>query len=87
MSPLIVWDEPKRFFNIEKHGLDFAELTDDFIADALIEPSYGGRLMAIGKLNDKLVILVVFRPLGREALSVISIRAANTRERKRYETK
>jgi uncharacterized DUF497 family protein len=87
MSPLIVWDEPKRLKNFEKHGLDFAELTGDFIADALIEPSYGGRFVAIGKLNDKLVILVAFKPLGREALSVISMRAANTRERKRYETK
>jgi uncharacterized DUF497 family protein len=26
----ITWDEPKRQRNIEKHGLDFAELTVEF---------------------------------------------------------
>jgi len=26
----IVWDEPKRLANIEKHGLDFAALDDEF---------------------------------------------------------
>jgi uncharacterized DUF497 family protein len=32
----IVWDEPKRLANMTKHGLDFAALTEDFFADALI---------------------------------------------------
>jgi uncharacterized DUF497 family protein len=86
MTRLIVWDEPKRLKNIEKHGLDFAELTDNFFANALIEPSYAGRFIAIGEVNNKLVVLAIFRPLGSEALSIISLRAANARERKRYET-
>ncbi|MCI5040947.1 MAG: BrnT family toxin, partial [Donghicola eburneus] len=73
--------------NIEKHGLDFAVLTEDFFENALIEPSYAGRSIAIGRVNGKLITVAVFRPLGSEALSVISLRAANSRERKRYETK
>jgi uncharacterized DUF497 family protein len=28
---MIVWDEPKRQANVEKHGLDFADLTLDFL--------------------------------------------------------
>ncbi|MEJ5220013.1 BrnT family toxin [Cognatishimia sp. D5M38] len=87
MTTLIVWDEPKRLSNIEKHGLDFAVLTEDFFENALIEPSYAGRSIAIGRVNGKLITVAVFRPLGSEALSVISLRAANSRERKRYETK
>jgi uncharacterized DUF497 family protein len=27
---VILWDEPKRQANIEKHGFDFADLTEDF---------------------------------------------------------
>ena len=33
---MIVWDELKRLANIEKHGLDFADLTMDFFAAAAI---------------------------------------------------
>jgi uncharacterized DUF497 family protein len=32
----IVWDQPKRLANIAKHGLDFATLTEDFFAEALV---------------------------------------------------
>ena len=35
----IVWDEPKRLANIEKHGLDFKDLTEAFLADTLFLPS------------------------------------------------
>jgi uncharacterized DUF497 family protein len=28
--PLVGWDEPKRLANLDKHGLDFEQLTQDF---------------------------------------------------------
>lgn len=78
----ITYDGNKRLVNIEKHGLDFADLTIDFFADALIVGAKQGRYMAIGEFQGIVVIAVVFRPLGSEGLSVISMRPASTTERK-----
>ena len=79
----IVWDEPKRLANIAKHGMDFAFLTVEFFEAALIEPARQGRHLAIGELDGVAIIAVVFRPLGSEAISVISMRRANQKERSR----
>jgi uncharacterized DUF497 family protein len=79
----IVWDEPKRLANLDKHGLDFAELDETFFDNALVLPTYNGRWVGIGK-NIRGVIVVVFVTLGKEAISVISMRTANKNERKRY---
>jgi len=78
----IVWDEPKRATNIAKHGLDFADLSFEFFLSAKVVPSTDGRHIAIGEFNDMIIIAVVFKPLGSEALSVISMRPASTKERK-----
>lgn len=78
---VIVWDEPKRQQNLAKHGLDFAELDERFFLEAIIRPSKLGRAIAIGELNDRLVVAVVHTPLGREAVSIISMRPASRRER------
>ena len=78
----IVWDEPKRQINLDKHGLDFADLTIDFFEAARVEPAKQDRFLAVGELNGVAVIAVVFRPLGAEALSVISMRPASRYERK-----
>jgi uncharacterized protein len=80
----ITWDEPKRQMNIAKHGVDFAEVSVDFFADALFVPAKSGRFMAIGKLDGKLTA-VVFAPLGKEAVSIVSVRRASIKERKMYE--
>ena len=32
----IVWDEPKRLANLEKHGLDFADLNETFFDNAVV---------------------------------------------------
>ena len=79
----IVWDEPKRQTNIAKHSLDFADLTPDFFRFAMIEDAKQDRLLAIGDLNGEIVVAVIFRPLGSEAFSVISMRPANEKERRR----
>ncbi len=78
---IIVWDEPKRLANIDKHGLDFADLSLEFFERALIRPAKRGRLQAIGRLADG-TIAVIFVRLGTEGLSVISMRAANQAERR-----
>jgi uncharacterized DUF497 family protein len=57
----IAWDEPKRLANLEKHGLDFADLDD-----------------------IRGVVVVVFSRLGREGVSIMSMRPASRNERKLY---
>ncbi len=78
---LITWDEPKRLANIDKHGLDFADLTVDFFLDAIVLPAKLGRKMAIGRLGDG-TLAVIFVTLGTEGLSVISMRPAKKKERR-----
>jgi hypothetical protein len=79
----IVWDQPKRLANIARHRLDFASLTEEFFADALVISAKSGRYLAIGKgVNG--VISVVFVTLGLEGISVISMRPASKKERKLY---
>jgi uncharacterized DUF497 family protein len=83
MPVKIVWDQPKRLANIAKHRLDFASLTEEFFADALVISTKSGRYLAIGKdVNG--VISVVFATLGLEGVSVISMRPASRKERRLY---
>jgi len=83
----IVWDEPKRLANLVKHGLDFADLDDVFFADAFIlSTGRPKRWMGIGA-NQSGVIVVVFVRLGREGVSVISMRVASKKERSLYREK
>ncbi|WP_298333371.1 hypothetical protein [Asticcacaulis sp.] len=49
------------------------------IADAKL-----GRFVAVGYFDNQLVVAVVFRPLGTEALTVISMRPASKKERKNH---
>ena len=79
----ILWDEPKRLANLAKHGLDFADLNETFFDGALIVASSNRRWVGIGK-NIRDVIVVVFVTLGKEAVSVISMRPASKNERKLY---
>lgn len=76
----IVWDEPKRLATLDERGLDFADLTPEPFEGAVIVPAKKGRWMAVGRLNG-LALAVVFAPLGREAVSVISMRPASRKER------
>lgn len=78
----VVDDPPKRLGNLDKHGLDFADLEDRvFFETALVVPARDGRFKAIGWLGTVLVVVVVFKPLGTEALSIISMRPASLKER------
>jgi len=75
----IVWDEPKRLANIAKHGIDFADIGEDFFLSALVREAKDGRYAAIGRLNG--IIVVIFAVLGSEGVSIISARLASRRER------
>ncbi|MFD1252302.1 hypothetical protein DEVEQU_03303 [Devosia equisanguinis] len=77
----IVWDELKRQANLDKHGLDFAELTPEFFVDATTLPGKLGRKIAVG-WHDGVGIVVVHVRYGTEAISVISMRPASARERR-----
>jgi len=81
----LTWDDSKRSANLAKHGLAFEALTLDFFESATIMAARKPRMMAIGRYNGRLVIVVIFAPLGREALSIISMRAANLKERRLYD--
>ncbi len=52
----------------------------EFFPASVIVPAKLGRSMAIGPFRDT-VIAVVFVPLGREAISIISVRRATWKER------
>ncbi|WP_160009990.1 BrnT family toxin [Rhizobium sp. 18055] len=77
----IVWDEPKRLANLDKHGLDFADLDDGFFLGAVLRPAKQGRIMAIGRFADG-SIAVIFATLGSEGISIISMRPARKSERR-----
>lgn len=76
---IIVWDEPKRLANIDKHGIDFADIGEGFFLSAIVRPAKNGRYAAIGDLDG--VIVVIFAVLGSEGVSIISARPASQRER------
>lgn len=77
----IVWDEPKRLATLAVRGLDFAIVTPEFFDTAKILPAKGGRFIALGLVEGR-PYAVVFKLLGTEAISLISLRPASVRERR-----
>lgn len=81
----IVYDAPKRLANLAKHGLDFNDLEDGtFFETALVRPAKLGRFQAIGRFDDG-TIVVVFALLGKEGLSIVSMRPASKAERSLFD--
>jgi len=78
---LLIYDETKRLTNLAKHGLDFADLDVEFFVNAKVVEAKADRFMAIGEFRGAVIIAVVFRPVGSEALAIISMRPASTKER------
>ena len=84
------WDESKRRANYDKHGLDFRDAKTIFqgltITKEDTRKDYGEkRWITIGKLED--VTVVVVHVQRSERIRIISIRKANSREKKIYEEK
>jgi uncharacterized DUF497 family protein len=71
----IVWDEPKRLANLDKHGLDFADLDETFFDSALVVPSRnaGKRWVAIG------VSIISMRPASRNERKLYDERQKTSR--------
>lgn len=65
--------------------MDFADLNETFFNTALVLPSHNStkRWVAIG-VDIRGVIVVVFARLGREGVSIVSMRPASRNERKLY---
>ena len=82
---IVTWDHAKRLANFDKHGLDFADLDVDFFLNSLVVPAQKGRLKAVGLQGDERLIVVAFAPLGTEAVSIISMRPASTKERSLFD--
>jgi uncharacterized DUF497 family protein len=80
METTILFDEIKRAANLAKHGFDFADLSVAFFAGAVVIPGKFNRLRAVGLFRGQ-TVTVIFRPLGTEAVSVISMRPASKIER------
>jgi len=83
------WDEAKNAVNIDKHGIDFADLAELFERPMLCRRDdrrdYGEeRWIAIGTVEGRAMV-VVFTEREPDIIRVISARKANQRERQRYE--
>ena len=66
-------------------GFAIATLNLAFFETAIVIPAREPRFMAIGMHSGKLVIVVIFSRLGREGVSIISMRPASVKERKLYD--
>ena len=83
------WDEGKRVANLARHGVDFMAV-EDFEWDTAVETiddrfDYGEeRWIALGMIHDRLHVLVY--TLRVTVIRIISLRKANARERKFYES-
>ena len=76
----IVWDEPKASIEPRQARSRLADLDADFFSEAALGSVANGRFVAVGE-SAGIAITVVFRPLGAEAISVISMRPASRKER------
>lgn len=80
----LIFDESKRRSNIAKHGLDFGRIEEEFFLTSVVVSTKAGRYMAIGDFEGRIIVAVVFAPLGTEAVSIISMRPASRKERRIY---
>ncbi len=84
------WDTNKNIANIAKHGVDFNEALNFDWTSAIevldTRHNYGEeRWIALGYIRKRLFVLVyVYR---KDSIRIISLRKANKREIKYYETK
>ena len=93
MTSRFEWDDAKAQSNLRKHGIDFDDALNVFadpFALTLMDRIEGGeqRWQTLGIVQDHLVLLVahtVGQDDGVEIIRIISARAADRKERKRYE--
>jgi uncharacterized DUF497 family protein len=83
------WDERKRQANLRKHGIDFADAAALFSTPMLIAKDrrrdyQEERQVALGETQG-IIMFMVFTERG-EKTRIISLRRANQRERRVYES-
>lgn len=84
----LTWDPEKRRRNLDKHGLDFADVHAVFEGAAFIfedrRRDYGEqRFKALGLLHD-LVVAVAFAEPEEDLVRIISMRKATRNEQRIY---
>ena len=65
--------------------MDFAELDVDFFINSLVIQARAPRFKAIGQFQGVAIIVVIFAPLGTEAVSVVSMRPASATKKGLWE--
>lgn len=81
------WDNEKNNTNVVKHGIDFEFAKEIFSGIWLLKPddrrNYGeNRFIALGMLEE-FVLLAVYT-IRKQKIRLISVRRANTEERRIY---
>ena len=85
------WDAKKERAKVEKHGVTFQEATTDFgdpLAASIPDPDHSQgepRFITIAHSSNNRLIVVSHTEEG-ENFRIISVREANTHERKTYES-
>jgi uncharacterized DUF497 family protein len=72
-----VWH--KRLANLQKHGLDFADVIFFDWESELVTPTHSNSFKAMGYSEDGTAV-VIYGLLGSEAVSIISFRPASPKE-------
>ena len=81
------WDEPKRLANLEKHGLDFADVAKVFAGPMVLFEDdrfdyREQRMIGVGLLDD-LVVVIVHVEID-DTIRIISMRKADGNETDLY---
>lgn len=79
----IVWDGPKRLANLDKHGINFADIPLEFFESTLGGKARDGRYFALGILD--VAIVVIYVVISTEGISIVSARPACRKERRAIE--
>jgi uncharacterized protein len=90
MSIKFEWDSHKARQNLRKHGIDFDEATTvfaDILSVTIPDPDHSQddeRWVTMG-LSNRHRLLVVLHTEEEETIRIISVRAADRLERRKYE--
>ena len=84
------WDEAKRLINLEKHGVDFVDASKMWDGIMLVAEDarreYGeSRYVGTGRIEGR-VMVVVYTNRSANVVRIISLRKANSRETRSYES-
>ncbi|MDD9961405.1 MAG: BrnT family toxin [Gammaproteobacteria bacterium] len=86
------WDDKKRWANIRKHGVDFAEASTvlaDPLEVTIPDPDHSvgeHRFLSIGTSAHGRLLVVSYTERMDNRIRIISAREASLRERKDYES-